>query len=212
MPPEMTCWIMLIFMSLINVHLLYIWNSIPASKINPASPHCYKTPTQLRNSSKCHVHASIQDSLQKAFLFLRARGCPAAPHLRLHGVGNIHHQFVVPHQNASTAVKREHFFSETGCQYRIEQGRHAPGHLNNHSNRRQCLLCNKGCVTFCIKCQVPLCLNLKPGASHTNCYARFHMQELPETVNHVPRPRCRRVPADTESDDGESSPSSVGAG
>ena len=38
------------------------------------------------------------------------------------------------------------------------------------------------------------------------------MQELPETVNHVPRPRCRRVPADTESDDGESSPSSVGAG
>ena len=45
MPPEMTCWIMLIFMSLINVHLLYIWNSIPASKSNPASPHCYKTPT-----------------------------------------------------------------------------------------------------------------------------------------------------------------------
>jgi hypothetical protein len=33
-----------------NVHLLplHIWNAIPASKINSASLHRYKTPTQLK--------------------------------------------------------------------------------------------------------------------------------------------------------------------
>lgn len=172
---EPLCFVRVLMMAIIQVHLLSLWMKVDASHLAPNSNH-YKSMVHLRNAVKTHQRNSLKSSVFKMLEAVTLRlGQPIGGNKR-----KSESSFQVPEKKMHIDNKRNLFNSVDGCKFRTETGRHFPESEKRSDTRnrsRACIVCKALTAHFCGKCKSAMCIKPLDGEPRS-CYAKFHTESI----------------------------------